>query len=193
MGKSAEKGCWWWLRRVKVSIRHLWQSKTANFLWEKWTLQYCCRCPIAEKYSTIQLLQSWFIRQPALYHCHLQPPSVLSHLTSSACVSYHHGNRHTRETWRRKKEREGERGREMAGVDSFANFALHLKVGTTTRYSGKGLHFSLFRVCVITCKIITDATNPRACFVAWSVLINHSEMMLLGRKAFILIISFFLF
>lgn len=111
MGKSAEKGCWWWLRRVKVSIRHLWQSKTANFLWEKWTLQYCCRCPIAEKYSTIQLLQSWFIRQPALYHCHLQPPSVLSHLTSSACVSYHHGNRHTRETWRRKKEREGERWR----------------------------------------------------------------------------------
>lgn len=62
------------------------------------------------------------------------------------------------------EEEKKERGREMAGVDSFANFALHLKVGTTTRYSGKGLHSSLFRVCVITCKIITDATDTRAFF-----------------------------
>lgn len=33
-------------------------------------------------------------------------PSFGSHLTCSACVSYHHGNRHTREKWRRKKVRE---------------------------------------------------------------------------------------
>lgn len=33
-------------------------------------------------------------------------PSFRSHLTCSACVSYHHGNRDTREKWRRKKVRE---------------------------------------------------------------------------------------
>lgn len=45
-------------------------------------------------------------------------PSFRSHLTCSACVSYHHGNRHTREKWRGKKWERQKRSESLANFFS---------------------------------------------------------------------------
>lgn len=102
----------------------------------------------------IKQFKNWFD-----YRCLLSllppAPSFRSHLTCSACVSYHHGNRHTREKWRRKKWERQKQSESFANFFFLFFFLQPLVIIWPAHQRLKGATF-----CIATCEPITDATDP---------------------------------
>lgn len=89
-----------------------------------------CGCLITKRKKNIfNNSEHWTLSHPP------PTPSIPSHLTSSACVWYHHGNRHKRE-----RERETRR---MIRWGSHANFAMLFKelVSKRSAFRTWAIHF----------------------------------------------------
>lgn len=148
------------------------------------------RCAAASRCSSIQCLYLQFIKQHRLYHSHLQhppycliwPPLLACHITMATGTQERHEGGGS----------ESESTRRGGGVDSFANFALHFKVGNREDVFGKRTAFEIFfrrwDFWMNTCDMLTEATDVRDCIVlTWLMLINHLAYHLsLWGDAFIL-------